>query len=187
MWAEKVNRAPRSWPTRPQRRLKRTSTKDANGAAEHYGFADDSQSRTIAKSHEIIPISVFAKVEMAAASALHQQRRQSGRKLCYDAMLIHAARAAMAQAPRFQGYFDNDRLALAGAANVGVAISAGEDLFIPVVRNADGKSIEQIDDEGRIFADKAGKRALTEAEMSGATFTTPPLPSVPRPGPWTER
>ena len=124
---------------------------------------------------------------MAAASALHQQRRQSGRKLCYDAMLIHAARAAMAQAPRFQGYFDNDRLALAGAANVGVAISAGEDLFIPVVRNADGKSIEQIDDEGRIFADKAGKRALTEAEMSGATFTTPPLPSVPRPGPWTER
>ena len=136
--------------------------------------------RAIAKSYaEIIPISVFAKVNMAAASALHQRRRQSGQKLCYDAMLIHAARAAMAQAPRFQGYFDNDSLAPAGAVNVGVAISAGEDLFIPVIRNADAKSIEDIDDEVRTFADKAGKRALTEAEMSGATFTISNLGMLP--------
>ena len=136
--------------------------------------------RTIGKSYrEIIPISVFAKISMTVAIARREKKASSGQKLSYDAIFIHAVAAAMKQAPRFQCYFDNDKLAPAGAVNVGVAISRGDDLFIPVIRNADAKSIEQIDQEVRAFADKAGRGALTLEEMSGATFTISNLGMLP--------
>ena len=136
--------------------------------------------RTIEKSYrEIIPMSVLARVNMAVAIAKRSQQTQSGRKLSYDAIFVHATAAAMKQAERFQCYFDNDKLVSAGGVNVGVAISRGDDLFIPVVRDADTKPVEEIDREIRAFADKAAKGELSLAEMSGASFTISNLGMLP--------
>ena len=136
--------------------------------------------RTIAKSYrEIIPISILAKISMTVAKAQREDKSNSGKKISYDALFIHAVAAAMKQAPRFQCYFDNDTLHPVGAVNIGIAISRGDDLFIPVIRNADAKSIEQIDQEVRAFAEKAGKGALTLEEMSGASFTISNLGMLP--------
>jgi len=127
--------------------------------------------RTITHSHRhIIPINVFARIKMAAAIALRDQNA-AGQRPSYDALFVYAVGQAIKEAPRFKCYFENDSLITTDGVHVGVAISPAEDLFIPVVRHADRKSITQIDQEIRLFAEKATRHALTPLEMTGATFT----------------
>jgi pyruvate dehydrogenase E2 component (dihydrolipoamide acetyltransferase) len=55
--------------------------------------------------------------------------------------------------------------------NIGVAVAIGQSLFVPVVRNADMKSLGQISSEVRELAGKAKEGKLQMPEMQGNTFT----------------
>ena len=129
--------------------------------------------RTITKSwQEIVPISVTAKVDMSAAMAFRQKNLEdTGEKVSFDAILIHAVSKAAKDFPCFKCYFDNDSLIDNNAVNIGLAISPGDDLFVPVIKNADQKAIAQIDRELRGLADKAGKGTISIEDMAEATFT----------------
>ena len=59
----------------------------------------------------------------------------------------------------------------AGAINVGIAVAAEDALLVPVVRDADRKSLEDIRTESRELAEKARAGKLTPAELDGGTFT----------------
>ena len=129
--------------------------------------------RTITKSwQEIVPISVTAKVDMSAAMAFRQKNlKDTGEKVSFDAILIHAVSKAARDFPCFKCYFDNDSLVDNNAVNIGLAISLENDLFVPVIKNADQKTIAQIDQELRGLVDKAGKGTISIEDMAEATFT----------------
>jgi pyruvate dehydrogenase E2 component (dihydrolipoamide acetyltransferase) len=55
--------------------------------------------------------------------------------------------------------------------NVGIAVAAADALLVPVVREADTKSLEEIRAETRDLAEKARGGKLTPAELDGGTFT----------------
>lgn len=55
--------------------------------------------------------------------------------------------------------------------HIGVAVAADRGLVVPVVRNADKKSVEEIAAESARLVDQARRGSLSLDDMQGGTFT----------------
>jgi pyruvate dehydrogenase E2 component (dihydrolipoamide acetyltransferase) len=55
--------------------------------------------------------------------------------------------------------------------HVGVAVAVEEGLLVPVVRFADGKQLADINEEVKVFAQKAKSKKLQPEDWEGNTFT----------------
>ncbi len=106
-------------------------------------------------------------------------RRADGEKVALDAVLVWACARALTRHPRLNGAFAGERLLLAPHADVGVAVAAGEELHVPVVRQAQDKDIREIDRELALLAAKAKAGRLQSAEVSGGSFTLTNLGMYP--------
>jgi 2-oxoglutarate dehydrogenase E2 component (dihydrolipoamide succinyltransferase) len=71
------------------------------------------------------------------------------------------------QHPNFVIIFTDDQ----GYQDVGVAVSSPRGLVVPVLRNADGMSLAQIEKGIREYGEKARDGKLAIEEMTGGTFT----------------
>jgi pyruvate/2-oxoglutarate dehydrogenase complex dihydrolipoamide acyltransferase (E2) component len=54
---------------------------------------------------------------------------------------------------------------------VGLAVAAGEDLYVPVVRNADRMDLVELDRELARLVDRVRRRDLEPSDLAGGTFT----------------
>jgi pyruvate dehydrogenase E2 component (dihydrolipoamide acetyltransferase) len=66
---------------------------------------------------------------------------------------------------------DGDQIKVFGSVNVGVATAVEEGLIVPVIHNADSKSIVEVAHEARDLAEKARENRLVPDEVMGGTFT----------------
>lgn len=137
--------------------------------------------RRVMQSHrEIPPINLACQVEMSAVAEYRRRsEKETGRKLSFDAFFVFAVARTMAEFPHFRSYLRGEKVILSETVNVGVAISIGDDLFTPVIRRADQKSITEIDTEVRQAADRAKKHLLQPDEMTGAGMTISNLGMYP--------
>lgn len=137
--------------------------------------------RRISRSQkEIVPINLAGRINMKNAIANHRElREESDQKISFDAIFICAVSRAMKEFPDFLCYFNNDKLFCVKQVNVGLAVSTEDNLYVPVVRNADSKSLREIDGEIRAFVEKAQKTGLAPDDISGATFTISNLGMFP--------
>jgi len=140
-----------------------------------------SVAKAITKSHrEIVTINLVGRIGMARAIKKREELSgKSGTKVLYDAVFLHAVSQVVKDYPHFQCFYDEEKLISEDAVNIGVTVSIGEDLFIPVIKSADGKSIVEIDKEIQELVSKAEKGSLGLEEMSGATFTISNLGMYP--------
>ncbi len=100
-----------------------------------------------------------------------QAEEVSGERLSVTALLVKIVAGALKQYPRANSSFQNGRLKLFAEVNVGVAVGSPQGLIVPVVHNADRRSLSSINGEIRQFADKARDMRFSSAELSGGTFT----------------
>jgi len=118
-------------------------------------------------------------VEMTAdATALQQsrkdlQRRMEGKdiKITFNDILIKIVSHALGEFPMVNASFLGDRIRLHKAVHMGVAVAIDEGLVVPVVRDANQKSISQISREVAELAAKARNKRLLPSEYEGGTFT----------------
>jgi pyruvate dehydrogenase E2 component (dihydrolipoyllysine-residue acetyltransferase) len=138
-------------------------------------------SRTIQKSYqEIIPLNVVSKIKMASAIAMRKSfQEEYKQKLAFDSIFIYAVSRTIKLFPRFCCYYENDSLVGPAGVNIGVAIGTEADLYIPVVKNADTKTIEEINREVIGFSEKANKGTLSIEEMADGVFTISNLGMYP--------
>jgi pyruvate dehydrogenase E2 component (dihydrolipoamide acetyltransferase) len=106
-------------------------------------------------------------------------RRGDGQKMAVDAILAWACARALLRHPRLNGIFREDRLLLQPQVNVAVAVTAGEELHVPVIHGAEAKSIHEIDRELAILAGKARAGGLAGSEVTGGSFTITNLGMYP--------
>jgi pyruvate dehydrogenase E2 component (dihydrolipoamide acetyltransferase) len=105
--------------------------------------------------------------------------RSDGGKVAVDAVLVWACARALARHPRLNGVFREDRLVLQPQVNVAVAVAAGEELHVPVIRQAQSKDIAGIDRELAVLAHKAKAGRLAAPDISGGSFTISNLGMYP--------
>jgi len=88
-------------------------------------------------------------------------------------VLVKAAVAALRQYPRYNSSLsaDGSTLFTKQYYHIGFAVDVPEGLLVPVVRDCDSKSIDEISDEIVALSEKARTKGLAMAEMSGGCFT----------------
>jgi pyruvate dehydrogenase E2 component (dihydrolipoamide acetyltransferase) len=109
---------------------------------------------------------------------VNTEQGASGAKLTILAFLIKAVVAALQKFPDFNASLDGDNLVLKRYYHIGFAADTPNGLMVPIVRDADKKSVVQIGLDMRDLAAKARDGKLTLAEMQGGTFTISSLGGI---------
>jgi pyruvate dehydrogenase E2 component (dihydrolipoamide acetyltransferase) len=89
----------------------------------------------------------------------------------YTDMLIHAAARALLRHTRMNSRLADDAIISIAEMNIGMAVALDEGLIVPVIRDADRKSLRAIASESSELADRARSGKLKIDDVSGGTFT----------------
>src|SRR5690625_2874241 len=73
--------------------------------------------------------------------------------------------------PKLNSTWKNDRIIQHKSVNISIAVAHEDQLFVPVIKHADEKSITGIAKEINVLANKARTGKLTTDDMQGGTFT----------------
>jgi pyruvate dehydrogenase E2 component (dihydrolipoamide acetyltransferase) len=92
-------------------------------------------------------------------------------KVSVNDLIVKACAIALREDPVLNVSFTEEHLLVHRRVHVGVAVALEEGLVVPVIRDADRKSVSQIGAETREMAGRARGQRLTPQEMSGGTFT----------------
>jgi pyruvate dehydrogenase E2 component (dihydrolipoamide acetyltransferase) len=98
---------------------------------------------------------------------------RKGGKLTVTAVLVKVCAAALKKFEHFNASIDpaNQRLILKKYVHIGIAADTPRGLLVPVVRDADRKSIGRLAAEITDLAERARNKKLKPDEMEGGTFT----------------
>lgn len=94
-------------------------------------------------------------------------------KVTMTALAIKAVVACLKEFPQFNASYDSAKaeVVLKRYYNIGVAVDTPNGLVVPVIQNADQKTVLQLASELSDLAAKARDRKLQVSEMQGGTFT----------------
>jgi 2-oxoglutarate dehydrogenase E2 component (dihydrolipoamide succinyltransferase) len=117
-------------------------------------------------------VTALFEADFSAIAAHKALLAAQGTKLSYTAYLIKAAAEAMAVAPAINGRWEEDRIAVSPAINIGVGTALGEKgLVVPVVKDAGSLTLEAIGAALDDLTRRARDGKLTAADVSGGSFT----------------
>ncbi|RWZ60140.1 2-oxo acid dehydrogenase subunit E2 [Halobacillus fulvus] len=101
----------------------------------------------------------------------NQFKKQEGYSLTYFAFFVKAVAQALKEYPQLNSTWAGDKIIQRKAINLNIAVAKEDELFVPVIRDADEKSIKGIAKDITTLATKARDGKLTSKDMEGGTFT----------------
>ncbi len=132
----------------------------------------------LSTSWQVIPhVTQHDSADITELEAVRRQYLEttgkSGPKITMTAIAIKACVQILTEMPQVNSSLDVEtgELILKQYYHIGVAVDTEHGLVVPVVQDADRKSILEIADELTQLAERARERKLVLAEMQGATFT----------------
>lgn len=132
--------------------------------------------RLVAVKNETAMLTTFNEIDMSYVMDLRAKYQQKftethGLKLGFMAFFTKAVATAMDFHPMVNAQIDGDEIVMPKFVDVGIAVSTPKGLMVPIVRNAESKSIAQIELEIKELAEKARSKKISVEELSGGTFT----------------
>jgi pyruvate dehydrogenase E2 component (dihydrolipoamide acetyltransferase) len=94
-----------------------------------------------------------------------------GAKVSINDLFVRACAVVLRQHPGVNASWGGDSILRHERINVGIAVATDDGLLVPVITDADRKSLGTIATESTALAARARSGALSLAEMSGGTFT----------------
>ena len=115
------------------------------------------------------------EVNFARVSALREKKKAeyeaAGAKLTFTAFIARAAVEALRQFPIVNASIDGDNIVYKKDINLGIAVAIENGLIVPVIRNADEKSLMALSRAIDDLANRARTKKLNPEEVQGGTFT----------------
>ena len=100
----------------------------------------------------------------------HELKKRLGVKITSNAFYIKVLGLAVKEFPLMVGSLQGDSIKIADSVNVGFAVSAPHGLVVPVVKEADKKTLAEIAMLEKELTDKARSNKLTLDEITGETI-----------------
>jgi 2-oxoglutarate dehydrogenase E2 component (dihydrolipoamide succinyltransferase) len=121
-------------------------------------------------------LTTFNEVDMYAIQQLRskykdQFEKSHGTKLGLMSFFVKATVAALKKFPIVNASIDGEDIVYHGYFDVGIAVGSERGLVVPVLRQADQKTMADIEKDIRDFATRASSGKLGIEEMQGGTFT----------------
>ena len=132
--------------------------------------------RLVAVKNETAMLTTFNEIDMSHLMELRKTHQQAfvdkyGLKLGFMSFFTKAVSIALASHPSVNSLIEDEDIITPRYHDIGIAVQTPKGLMVPIVRNAETKSIEGIEREIKELADKARDKKLTVQEMTGGTFT----------------
>jgi pyruvate dehydrogenase E2 component (dihydrolipoamide acetyltransferase) len=115
-------------------------------------------------------VTLVTEVDVSALVQLREELKQQF-ALTYTDLVVKAVARALKEHPRLNAWIEREQIRLVQAIHIGVAVALDEGLIVPVVRNADRKSLQEIAQETQRLARGAREGTLTHEEVTGSTFS----------------
>jgi pyruvate dehydrogenase E2 component (dihydrolipoamide acetyltransferase) len=121
-------------------------------------------------------INLSLRVDMTEAIRLRERlleplKAQTGQRLSFTAILARAVATVLPRHPYMNASLTENSIILWEDIHLGIATSVEENLIVPVVREAQSRSLGQIVTALADLTDRARNRKLAPSEMTGSTFT----------------
>ncbi|MEM3694946.1 MAG: dihydrolipoamide acetyltransferase family protein [Candidatus Bathyarchaeia archaeon] len=130
------------------------------------GFRKTSAER-VASSFRTAPHStLMMEVDVSKAIELHEKLNVS-----YTAIIVGAAAKTLRDYPLVNSTLEGEKIKIFEDINIGVATATEHGLAVPVIRDADKRSVEELDKVIRELTEKARQGKLSKEDVSGGTFT----------------
>ena len=172
---------------------KQIESRRAHSAADDYELPDFSKygktrrekmdsirkitARTMAGSWQSIPhVFQFDKADVTELENFRKkysrQIEKEGAKLTVTAILLKLTAEALKAFPKFNASLDmkNEEIVYKEYINIGVAVDTDRGLLVPVIRDADKKSITELSVELNELAEKARNKKITPDALQGGNF-----------------
>ncbi len=121
-------------------------------------------------------LTTFNEVDMGAVLALRQQYRDRFEqthavRLGLMSFFVKAAVEALQRFPIINASVDGNDIIYHGYYDIGIAVSSGRGLVVPILRNCDQLSMADVERGIVDFANKAKDGSLSFEELTGGTFS----------------
>jgi len=132
--------------------------------------------RLVAVKNETAMLTTFNEVDMKPIMDLRSKYKDSfkekfGVGLGFMSFFTKAVCLALQEFPAVNAMIDGEEIVYNNFCDISIAVSAPKGLVVPVVRNAETMSFDQIEKEIVRLATRARDNKLTIDEMTGGTFT----------------
>ena len=132
--------------------------------------------RLVAVKNETAMLTTFNEVNMKPIMDLRskfkdQFKEKHGVGLGFMSFFTKAVCVALQEWPSVNAQIDGTEIVFNDFCDISIAVSAPKGLVVPVVRNAEAMSFDQIEKEIVRLAGKARDNKLSIEEMTGGTFT----------------
>jgi pyruvate dehydrogenase E2 component (dihydrolipoyllysine-residue acetyltransferase) len=108
---------------------------------------------------------------LAFRAEINQRLAADGVKISVTDLLVRACAVTLRVHPQVNASWGGDHILRRANIHIGVAVALDDGLIVPVIRDADRKSIGEIAGEAHALADRARAGKLTPDEFTGSTFT----------------
>jgi 2-oxoisovalerate dehydrogenase E2 component (dihydrolipoyl transacylase) len=98
-------------------------------------------------------------------------KKKEGFNLTYFAFFVKAVSQALKEFPMMNSMWAGDKIIQKKDINISIAVATEDSLYVPVINNADEKSIKGIGRDIQELAGKVRSGKLKSSEMQGGTFT----------------
>jgi len=98
-------------------------------------------------------------------------KKREGFNLTYFAFFVKAVAQALKEFPQINSMWAGDKIIQKKDINISIAVATDDALFVPVIKNADEKTIKGIAREISELAAKVRAGKLRSEDMQGGTFT----------------
>jgi 2-oxoisovalerate dehydrogenase E2 component (dihydrolipoyl transacylase) len=98
-------------------------------------------------------------------------KKKEGFNLTFFAFFVKAVAQALKEFPQINSMWAGDKIIQKKDINISIAVATDDALFVPVIKNADEKTIKGIGREINELAQKVRTGKLRSEEMQGGTFT----------------
>jgi len=122
-------------------------------------------------------LTTFNEVDMSAIMAIRAEykeafeKKHKGVRLGFNGFFVKAVCAALAEFPAVNAEIDGDDIVYKHFVHMGIAVGGANGLVVPVIRDADQKSIAEIEAEISGFGKAAKEGTLKLEQLSGGTFS----------------
>ncbi len=132
--------------------------------------------RLVSVKNETAMLTTFNEVDMSFVMDMRKKYQQKfidthGFKLGFMSFFTKAVATAMDFHSMVNAQIDGEEIVMPRFVDVGIAVSTPKGLMVPIVRNAESKSIPEIELEIKQLAEKARNKKISVEELSGGTFT----------------
>ena len=132
--------------------------------------------RLVSVKNETAMLTTFNEVNMKPIMDLRKKYKETFKEkyevgLGFMSFFTKACCVALQEWPAVNAMIDGEEMIYNDFCDISIAVSAPKGLVVPVIRNAEAMSFEQIEKEVVRLATKARDNKLSIEEMTGGTFT----------------